>query len=306
MEWNQPRGKVNTVTEPVPLHGEIIRIGAVKLSEDLKEISRHHGCVIPKYYKKMNSSVGKVTGLGSSAITYGQKFPDAYERFLRWCGDDCVILAWGGEDEKIMDANLAVHGISRDALPRFYDLQQIFAHRIAGDGRQYSLQAALEYYGMPMDLKAHDALNDAIYTARIGVKMRFPRFLAEYDDMLKAVEEMKSEKYIRTYLNISGVDEAMKSKKITLCRCPQCRRIMKREKYIFHRENIAISLAKCSQHGEYFVRIKMTECPDGTYAVTRKMKRLTAEYRELYDKKAEECAEYSKQGEQYERTSGKI
>ncbi len=284
MEWNQPYGKANAVTEPVYLHGEIIRIGAVMLNGSLNEVSRFHSCVMPEFYKKMNSSVGKVTGLGSRSIAYGRKFPDAFADFMSWCGNDAVILTWGSEDEKIMEANLAVHNISCAHLPKFYDLQKIFAHKITCDGRQYSLQAALEYYSLPADLKAHDALNDAIYTSRIGRKMDFPLFLDGYDEMIKAVEEKKSERHIRTYQNIPGIKEAMASKRITACRCPKCRRIMKREKFVFHRENIAVSRAKCDRHGSYFVRIKFTQCPDGSYSVTRKIKFLTAEYSEIYDK----------------------
>lgn len=292
MEWNQPSGKSNTVTEPVPLHGEIIRIGAVKVNENMQETDRFHCCVIPKYYKKMNSFVGKVTGLSGASISYGQKFPLAYKLFSEWCGEDCIILTWGGEDEKMMDANMAVHDID-GSHPKFYDLQQIFAYRILGNGKQYSLMAALEHFGLPVELKAHDALNDAVYCSRIGLSMDFSRYIGEYEEMLREAEEQRAEKYFSTYQNIKSPEEAMKSRRITFCGCPRCRRIMSRSKWVFCGETTAVSLCSCRSHGEYYVRLKMKRCPDGSYAVTKKFARLTEEYREFYLRSANKQEEGS-------------
>lgn len=281
MEWNQPCGRSETVTSPVPLYGEIIRIGAVKINEDMQEADRIHYCIIPKYYKKMNPAVGRVTGLSATSISYGQNFSGAYSRFLEWCGEDSVILVWGSEDETMLDANLAVHRI-KEPHPKFYDLQQIFARRIMGSSRQYSLISAAEYLEISCELKAHDALNDAVYCARIGLKMDFLRYLDSYEDMLREADEEKQEKYYRTYMNIKSVDEAVSGRRMTFLRCPRCRRIMKREKWVFYSETSAVNCCRCSEHGEFYVRLKMKKCSDGTYAATQKYTRLTAEYRDFY------------------------
>lgn len=291
MEWNQPPVKERTISEPVVLHGEIIRIGAVMLDEELKETDRLYICVIPKFYKKMNAAVGRVTGLKSRSITYGMGFKKAYHNFIGWCGNDCVILTWGGEDSKIMKANLAVHGIKANRLPKFYDLQQIYAHRIVCDGRQHSLSAALEHYGLPSELKAHNALNDAVYTARIGVCMDFPRYLPEYEQMLRTAERIKREKYVTVYRDYEGMEHAVNRSDISTCICPICGKEMKREKYIFHRDNIAVSCAACKEHGDFYVRIRFRLCSDGSLSVTKRFKRLTADYRAFYERRAEEMTE---------------
>lgn len=220
MEWNQPNGKANTVMSTVPLHGEIIRIGAVKSADGTTLSDKFYSCVIPRYYKKMNYAVGRVTGLGTAAMTYGVKFTLAYEQFLEWCGEDCIILTWGGEDEKILEANLAVHGMDMKAHPKFCDLQIIFARRILCDGRQHSLQSAVEHYGIEMNLRAHDALNDAYYAACVGLKMGFADYLTQYADMIAEAERIRSEKYFRTYQNIRSASEAMYGRRIRTCRCP--------------------------------------------------------------------------------------
>ena len=48
MEWNQPNGKANTVMSTVPLHGEIIRIGAVKSADGTTHSDKFYSCVIPR------------------------------------------------------------------------------------------------------------------------------------------------------------------------------------------------------------------------------------------------------------------
>ncbi len=285
LEWNQPFGKAEIVTRSVPLYGEIIRIGAVKLDEAMNETDRFQGCVIPKYYKKMNRCVGKVTGLSGASITYGQPFSKEYERFEKWCGDDCIILTWGSEDERILDSNLAIHKMDR-AHPKFYDIQKIFAYKTMGTGKQYSLISAVEHLGLPAELKAHDALNDAVYCARVGVAMSFSEYIGGYEQMLREIEEYRSEKYFRTFMNVESVESAMKNKRIILCRCPVCRRIMKRSKWVFYNPTGVICCCECKNHGEYYSRLKMKKCADGTYAVTKKYTRMTEEYREFYNRNA--------------------
>ena len=108
------------------------------------------------------------------------------------------------------------------------------------------------------------------------------KYYDSYEDMLREVNEEKHEKYYRTYMNIKSVEEAMSSRRITFLRCPRCRRIMKREKWVFYSETSAVNCCECREHGGYYVRLKMKKCPDGTYAATKKYTRLTSEYRDFY------------------------
>lgn len=290
LEWNQPVGRANMITDPVALYGEVIRIGAVKLDSGLAEISRHHGCVIPKYYKTMNSSVGRVTGLQSRAITYGLKFPAAFGHFMKWCGEDFVILTWGEEDEKILRSNLILHDMDTETLPKFYNLQIIFDALIVKSERQYGLAAALEYYGLPADLKAHDALNDAVYTSRIGIKMNFPEYLPGYDELLGELERQRLErakKNVKVFSGVHNGENVFKAKKYTLCRCPGCKKIMHRGAFYHDTPDSVVTKAVCATEGEYMVRVERCAMEDGTYKVTRTVIKMTDEYREIC-RKAEE------------------
>lgn len=290
MEWNQPSGKAEMITSPVSFIGEIIRIGAVKVNEDMTPCDTFRCSVIPRYYKKMNSSVSRVTGLKSASITYGVRFEAAYRSFLSWCGKDCVILAWGGEDERVLSVNLAIHKMEV-SYPKFYDLQQIFAYRAAGDGKQYSLTAALEYCGLPCELKTHDAMNDAEYCARIGISIGFSRYLDGYEQMLSEARQLKEEKYTDTFTNVPGKREALSDKRIAVCRCPFCKRAMTLTPWEHYGENCEAACCKCSLHGEYFARLRIKRCRSGGYTVTRRLARLTPEYRALYERITRENAE---------------
>ncbi len=288
LEWNQPISRDRTVTEPVVLNGEIIRIGAVKTNENMEMLDTFSICVRPKFYKKIHFAVGRVTGLESSALTYGQPFAAAYEKFMSFCGEDPCILVWGTEDERVLRTNLAVHGIDDSVLPRFTDMQVIFARRVTKDNRQYGVSAAIEHYGLPLDLKAHDALNDAIYTYRIAKEMQLMQYIPdEYEKMLTEIEEEKRMqrelRFYRTFQGVESVKAGMKDRKITLCRCPECKGRMTRTKFTFISEKKAIAYAQCADDGEYLVTLKFSLCPDGKYDVTRSFTIPSAQQRDEYD-----------------------
>ncbi|MBR4224654.1 MAG: exonuclease domain-containing protein, partial [Oscillospiraceae bacterium] len=229
LEWNQPMKPDTLITEPVPMYGEIIRIGAVRTDETYKKMETFQMCVRPKFYRRIHYMVKKVTGLDSTALSYGLPFRDAFGRLMEFCGSDPVFVAWGSEDEKVLRANMAVHGMDDSMLPSFIDLQIIFSRRHTHDGRQYGVVPATELLGLPTDLQAHDALNDAIYTYRIGRKTDLARYIPDgYAEILAEIEEEKriqrEQRYFRTFYAEESIRAAMHSKKITVCRCPECKK----------------------------------------------------------------------------------
>ena len=89
MEWNQPWPGSYAAQKvlPVQIHGEIIQIGAVRLLETGKIADEFQVLVRPKYYKKLNSRVSKLTGLRDARLREeGLSFPEALERFRDWIG----------------------------------------------------------------------------------------------------------------------------------------------------------------------------------------------------------------------------
>ena len=70
MEWNQawPGSSAARQPLPSPMRGEIVQIGAVRMSEDQEIGDEFQVLIRPKYFKKMNSKVAKLTGIRDSVL----------------------------------------------------------------------------------------------------------------------------------------------------------------------------------------------------------------------------------------------
>ena len=70
LEWNQPWPGSYAAKRvlPVQIRGEIIQIGAVRMLSDGTVADEFQVLVCPKYYKKLNSRVSKLTGLRDSRL----------------------------------------------------------------------------------------------------------------------------------------------------------------------------------------------------------------------------------------------
>ena len=63
MEWNQPWPGSPSAKKvlPVAIRGEIIQIGAVRVTEDQQVTDEFQVMVRPKYYRRLNRRVRKIT-----------------------------------------------------------------------------------------------------------------------------------------------------------------------------------------------------------------------------------------------------
>ena len=122
MEWNQPWPGSYAAQKvlPVQIHGEIIQIGAVRLLETGKIADEFQVLVRPKYYKKLNSRVSKLTGLRDARLREeGLSFPEALERFRDWIGGPCIFLTWGFDDITVLEDNILLHDGEPDWITQF-------------------------------------------------------------------------------------------------------------------------------------------------------------------------------------------
>ena len=86
MEWNQPwpGSPSSKKVLPVDIRGEIIQIGAVRVSEEQFVQDEFQIMVKPKYYRHLNRRVSKLTGIKEARLREeGIPFPEAMERFRR-------------------------------------------------------------------------------------------------------------------------------------------------------------------------------------------------------------------------------
>lgn len=166
IEWNSPERKHHMIRSPSLLHGEIIQIGAVKLNEDLDEIDSFEKKVRPKHYIKVNREVQRLTGITYDDLANEKSFEEVIEDFRSWCGQECILLTWGPSDIDILKENCEIYEMDPSWIPEYFDAQLMFDDLETMEGRQFSLDYAVYYFGIKGN-KAHDALNDAKDTTAV-------------------------------------------------------------------------------------------------------------------------------------------
>lgn len=174
LEWNQTYHEKAVATQKAlstRLRGEVIQIGAVKLSEELDMIGSYRITVKPRFYKKIHRHVMRLTGIDQAQLDRGVSLEEAMESFHRFCGDDSVFLTWGPDDMPMLFDNLRANKLEYPFLSRYYDMQPMFNRETDGEKRQRSLEYAMEHFGIEMNLPAHDALNDAYFTAKVAQRL---------------------------------------------------------------------------------------------------------------------------------------
>lgn len=278
MEWNQPWPGSPSAQRvlPVAIHGEIIQIGAVRLSEQGALIDEFQVLIRPKYYRRLNSRVSKLTGIKEARLRQeGLPFAEAIGQFHRWCGEDCVFLTWGFDDIRILQENILLHGLDPQWVARWYNVQMMFNAQTDGGTAQRALKTAMEMFGIEPTKPAHDALGDAYHTALICSRLDLQRGMQEYGTSLKKHENgfhgSQPAGCIsrKVYHGYESKDKAMVAMAGRENLCPQCGAAMEGGSWIAQPGRRYMTMARCPTHGEYLIRIRLSEEEDGTLRVSR-------------------------------------
>ena len=145
---------------------EIVQIGAVKLDADsFAALGEFDRLVRPRINPFLSPYFEKLTGITSRQIARdGEDFATAYASFLDFAGEG-PIAAFGRDDRALQD-NLRLYGITVRALPVFYDLRGWFAALGMDPRGMHSCELA-PALGMPFQGRAHNALDDAKSVASV-------------------------------------------------------------------------------------------------------------------------------------------
>lgn len=290
LEWNMTANPRNVVRKPVVLHGEIIQIGAVKLDENYHILDTFKILVSPRCYTTMNRKVSRLTGITTEDLQYGFPFPIAFAHFKKWCGDSFVFLTWGPDDIGVLRDNMILHSLSADWLPNAYNIQIIFDNQIAKENRQLSLSYAMEKIGEPA-LDAHDALNDARNTACVCMHLDMTKALAEYDNMQGTHKSSHSPAKERTQSakTYSTQRGALDDPELTNFYCPDCGAQVVCSEFVSQSSSKYISIGKCENGDELFVRFKFTKWADGFFTATRIIYEMDEHNRNYYNVKKQQA-----------------
>lgn len=292
MEWNQPWPGSYAAQRPLPVHisGEVIQIGAVRMTEDQEILDEFQVLIRPKYFRRLNSRVSKLTGIKESMLkTQGLSFDDAINEFYNWCGEDCVFLTWGFDDIPLLAANMMLNGYDPVWIRKWYNAQMFFNAQTNSGNHQKSLATALEMMEIPATRPAHDALGDAFHTAQICQKLDLKRGMAEYRGSLKEHEDglhgaqvpgCVSRKVFHGYEDKTAAMGDMAGKENL---CPTCGKVMSCEGWHTQAGRRYLSKASCPEHGEFVIRIRFEHDPDGTLKVCRLVYDSSSALAENYD-----------------------
>ena len=262
LEWNQAYAeKALSVQKRLSrrLRGEVIQIGAVKLDKNLNPCGSYQIIVKPKYFKKIHKHVSVLTGITQEQMDLGVSLPEAAERFRRFCGKDFVFLTWGPDDIPMLKENFRVHDLPVSWLDANYDLQLIFNRQTEDDKKQRSLEFAMEYYGIPQTLPAHDALNDAYFTALVAAKLDVAGGIKTYNDY-------KGEFLVDTVIGDADagdegyvtIPEMLDDEIVASPLCPICRAALTQKlRYLHSKGQRYTYLYGCKKCGDMLLSLKL-------------------------------------------------
>lgn len=285
MEWNQPSysGGLRTVNGK-KLTGEIIQIGAVRMNALLDVEDCFSIDVEPVFYRRMNRNVKKITGITDAQLKGCEHFREAYARFREFCEEDCTLITWGRDDIPMLEINMAAHGLDPSSLPASCDLQLIFNDQITHQSRQWSLSAAMESMGIEQKYEAHNALYDAINTAKIAMRLDMRRGVEDYA-RLTSIKTMSSRR--DTFTGFKSLRDALGDERLqTLC-CPVCEKELGHAAWIGARGK-RTAVAACPEHGA--LKFALSAYRDGkSFSVIRRISPASDEAAESYALKLAEA-----------------
>ncbi len=298
MEWNQPwpGSPSSKKVLPVSIRGEIIQIGAVRVTEDQQVSDEFQILIKPKFYRHLNRRVSKLTGIKESRLREeGVPFPEAMEAFRNWCGGDIVFLTWGFDDIGILRENLQLFGLETDWTDRWYNAQMIFNAQTDGSTAQKALKTAMEIFEIEATRPAHDALGDAYHTALICARLDLKKGQHEYDAALKSHEngfhgaELPGCIARKVYHDFSDKRIALAAMSGEENLCPVCGGRMVGTRWFAQPGHRYMDLATCPEDGKFLIRVRLSQQADGLIRVSRLTYEATSEAAEAYARRAEKA-----------------
>ena len=298
MEWNQPwpGSPSSRKVLPVAIRGEIIQIGAVRVTEDQSVEDEFQIMIKPKYYRHLNRRVSKLTGIKESRLKEeGVPFPEAMAQFRAWCGENIIFLTWGFDDIGILRENLRLFQLEEDFTARWYNAQMIFNAQTDGSNAQKALKSAMEIFGIEATRPAHDALGDAYHTALICARLDLKKGIEEYDQALKSHENgfhgadlpgCIARKVFYDYDDKRQALDAMSGKENI---CPVCQGQMEGTRWFAQPGHRYMDLAACPEHGKFLIRVRLSPQQDEKIRVSRLTYEATSEAAQAYARRAEKA-----------------
>ena len=289
LEWNQPLYSSMRITSPVFLEGEVIEIGAVKANRSFEMTDTFKIIISPKYYKKMNRNVSRLTGIGNKELMKGTVFPDAFSAFIEWCGPDPVFMSWSNNDLRVLKENLRLFHMNPDLyMKEVYDMQRIFDDQILHEGRSCGLNDALQRVG-ETGMEAHDALHDAVNTFYVCRHLDIEKGIKMYQAPLEEADD--GEPLIMSEHDYDVSRDAYRDPGLRMFICPDCGRNVEALSWAAYGGGKRVSVARCSCNSEFFLKIRYINIRNGGKRAVRSIFRGDEKTNMFYEDKVRKQTE---------------
>jgi len=293
LEWNQCPSTSNEREEKLPF--EIVEIGAVKLNDNRDMVGEFSELIKPQIYHEMHFITSRLVHLQMEELEKGKPFTEVMNKFLEWCGDDCIFCTWGALDLLELQRNMAFYNMPplSDRPLRFYDIQKLFSLAYEDGKSRRALEYAIDMMNIKKDIPFHRAFSDAYYTAKVFDNIEDPEVLEKYSFDTFTVPDSK-EKEIHIVFNsydkyisrkFSNKTALLGCKDVNCTRCYKCRRNIKKKLGWFSpngKHYYAVS--SCFRHGLMKSKIRVRKCDGGVFAVKTDRYITKDEYIKLIEK----------------------
>lgn len=155
------------------LKNELIQIGAALVDENNEMTDTFMTYVAPQY-GYIDPFIENLTGITEGDVKNAPDIEDALRRLIRWMPEESVLLSWSNSDKKHIDKELTAKNIHIGELDPYMktwtDCQRLFGDRM-DTRKRYKLSEALIIADIDVAAGEHDALIDAVNTAKLYIKM---------------------------------------------------------------------------------------------------------------------------------------
>lgn len=287
LEWNQPLSHMSSAYRKVGdrLIFELIQIGAVKLDEKRRLVGSFSCLVTPEHYLKLHPRIRRITGITQEDLADAPRFLEALDEFVRWCGEDCVLLTWGSDDVSVFQQNLDFFK-AEHKLPPFYDLQRLYVALLEDNKEKKGLQAALAHFGIvPTDEHPfHNAVDDAYYTALVFQRFPDAQAVLQYPQTPRALGRAKpTPREQAQAVTVRSERAFFSSAAAKSVPCPICGRKGEVSEGYVPQRGLPTALADCPDHGLYFVSVRFERDQDNKL-IAHRMTALSDEQSPAYVK----------------------
>ena len=274
LEWNQPLSQRSAAYRRLGsrLMFEVIQIGAVMLDEGMRMVGSFNQFIAPANYRTLHPRISRITGIRQDDLADAPDFPEAFARFVAWCGEEFVLTTWGNDDISVLHQNIAFF-VKGHPIPPVYDLQRLYGELTGDTKNRAGLKNAMKALGVQISPEHpfHSAVDDAYYTALVFQRFPDPTAILNHPQSVRAFGRVRNREHEKTdTLRFSTLSQALLSRPAQQPNCPVCgKRADIPEGYVMMAPDRFRALADCPDHGLLFVDLALEEDADGTKKVRR-------------------------------------